>query len=197
MMRTWKMLGVKTVLAALLVTTFGLAGTKTEGPPDDSKKLDEIQKQLDEIKKTLAEVNKKLAALDKVEQKLSDLQTGPDLAVQNALRSVGDMKQQMDRLQEEVKGLRGRLPATQSRMAFAAPPQPAAGNGYVEMVNTYPGEVSVLVNNRAYRVPPGQVVLSDPVPAGTFTYEVRGITVPVSRTLAANKTFTIHIHPQQ
>jgi hypothetical protein len=36
---------------------------------------------------------------------------------------------------------------------------------------------------------------SDPIPAGLFNYEVLGVQGMVSRTLAANETFTITIHP--
>ena len=45
MMRTWQILGLKTVLAALCAATPG-SSAETSGPPSDSDRLTEIQKQL-------------------------------------------------------------------------------------------------------------------------------------------------------
>ena len=77
MMRTWKMLGLNSLLAALFAATPAL-GSNTSGPPTDAEKLEEIQKQLNELKNSLVDVKKTLA----------DSRTDSSLAVSSAPRAI-------------------------------------------------------------------------------------------------------------
>ncbi len=178
MMRTWKRLGLQAVLAALLTATPNLAAG-TEGELTDSQRLVEIQKQLNEVKTTLQTIKEKVEDAGKAHGQISDL------------------KRQVAQLQEEVENLRKSI-AGQTRISGYSPSdtRTATGTGVVELVNTYPMEMSIVVNGRSYRVAPGTKVMSDPIPAGTFTYEVLGVTERRSRTIAANKTYPIWVHPQ-
>jgi hypothetical protein len=184
MMRTWKMLGLKTVLAALFAATPGLAAN-TSGPPTDAEKLDEIQKQLNELKKSLADVQKTLA----------ESRMDSTLGVQKVQSQVGDLSTQVTQL---LESLRGR--ASMSTRIAASPPSdtsPVTGTARIEMANTYSQPVSVVINNRrSYPLQPGERRLSDPVPAGSFTYEILGVTPMVTRSVAADKVFTVWVHPQ-
>ena len=109
-----------------------------------------------------------------------------------------DLDKQISRLRLDVENLRI-PPASTSRIA-ASPSLdtgPSTGTGRVEMVNTYSQLVSVVINNRrSYFLEPGERRLSDPIPAGPFTYEVLGVTPMVSRMVGADKLFTLWVHPQ-
>lgn len=187
MMRSWKMLGLNTFLAALFAATPGLSGS-TSGPPSDAEKLDEIQKQLNELKNALAEFRKTLA----------DARTDSNLGAQRVQSQISDLGNQVLQLRADVDGLRNRPPIA-SRIA-ASPPSDtgsATGTARIEMANTYSQPVFVVINNqRSYLLQPGERRLSDPVPAGSFTYEVLAVTPMMTRTVAADKIFTVWVHPQ-
>jgi hypothetical protein len=184
MMRTWKMLGLNTLLAALFAATPGL-GSNTSGPLSDAEKLDELQKQLNELKNSLAEVKKTLG----------DIRTDANLGAQKAQSQIGDLSNQVTQL---LDSLRNRT--SMSTRIAASPPLdtgPPAGTARIEMANTYSQPVSVVINNRrSYPLQPGERRLSDPIPAGSFTYEILGVTPMVTRTVAADKVFTVWVHPQ-
>ena len=61
-------------------------------------------------------------------------------------------------------------------------------------MNTYASEVAVVLNRRAYYVPPGETRTIENVPAGNFTYEVLGIQQPVTRTMSPDKIFTVRVY---
>ena len=64
------------------------------------------------------------------------------------------------------------------------------------MRNTYATEVGIRVNRRLYRLLLGETRLSEPIPAGTFTYEVVNVSPgPQVRTLDPNQRFTVWVHP--
>jgi hypothetical protein len=184
MMRTWKMLGLNTLLAALFAATPAL-GSNTSGPLSDAEKLDEIQKQLNELKNSLAEVKKTLA----------DGRTDASLGAQKVQSQIGELGNQVTQL---LDSLRNR---TSMSTRIAASPSldtgPPTGTARIEMANTYSQPVSVVINNRrSYPLQPGERRLSDPIPAGSFSYEILGVTPMVTRTIAADKVFTVWVHPQ-
>ena len=187
MMRTWKMLGLNTLMAALFATTPGL-GSSTSGPPSEAEKLEEIQKQLNELKNSLVDVKKTLA----------DSRTDSSLAAQRVQSQISELGNQFLQLRADVDSLRNRAP-TSSRIASSPPTDTGLGIGTarIEMANTYSQPVSLVINNRrSYVLQPGERRLSDPVPAGSFTYEILGVTPIVTRTVAADKIFTVWVHPQ-
>jgi hypothetical protein len=186
MMRTWKILGLKAILAALFAASPGLA-SKTSGPPSEAEKLDAIQKQLNELKTSLASLD----------EKLKDIRTDSNLGTQKFQNQIKDLNDMIGALRQELANLPGRLPGS-SRTAFAPSDiGPGTGTARVEMVNTYSQPVSMVINNRrSYTLQPGERRLSDPIPAGSFTYEVLGVTPVVTRTVAADKNFTLWVHPQ-
>lgn len=196
MMRTWKMLGLETFLAALFAATPALA-SNTSGPPSDAEKLDEIQKQLNALRGALNDIKNNLAGLSGLEKKVDDVRNESNLGAQKVQNQIADLNRQISQLRLEVENLRPSTSGT-SRIA-ASPPEnnPSAGTGRVEMINTYTQPVSIVINNRrSYTLAPGERRLSDPIPAGAFTYEILGVTPAVTRTVAADKLFTLWVHPQ-
>jgi hypothetical protein len=195
MTRTWRLLGLNTLLATMLTTAAPTVAVAA--PPTDADKLDAIQKQVDDLKASLADIKKSLALLETINKRIDDLRAESNLGAQTARSQADDLKQQVAQLKTEIDTLRDRL-GSATRVSGFAPSDtaPAAGTGRVEMINTYPGDITVTVNDRAYRLRPGEQTLSEPIPAGSFTYEVLGITPRNSRLVAANRVFTIHVHPQ-
>ena len=192
MMRTWKMIGLRTLLAALLTAAPAAA-------QNTSEMLDDMHRQLSELKKTLEGVRDSLGTLSTIRKDVEDLTTQSNLRGQTMQGQIADLQRQLIQLRSDLEGLRDRV-GSGTRTSLFPPTESAsatAGTARVEMVNTYPQEVTITVNRTAYHVPPGQTRLSDPIPAGRFTYEVLGVSpAPLTRTLAANRVFTVHVHPQ-
>ena len=72
---------------------------------------------------------------------------------------------------------------------------PMAGKGTVRVVNEYPVEITIVVNNTSYRVAP-TTKLDIPVPAGDFSYQLlnSGIAAtPVKSTIEEKKFVTLRI----
>jgi hypothetical protein len=194
--KTWNLFGLKTLLAAMLAASPSLA-QQNAASPSQSDKLDEIQKQLDEIKKPLADLPKAIASLARVENELKDLRTEYLAGVQQEKGQLAELKKQIDQLRSDVEVLRNRESSvTRSSLFPPIESPPMAATGRVEIRNTYPQEVTVTVNNRAYRVPPGETVRSAPIPAGAFTYEVLGVTPVRTRNVTPGQNFQVHVHPQ-
>jgi hypothetical protein len=64
-------------------------------------------------------------------------------------------------------------------------------------VNTYTGPVTVIVNDRAYRLMPNETRTIENVPAGPFTFWVlNSQPFPQNRTLTPNEMFVISVFPQ-
>jgi hypothetical protein len=191
MMRTWKLLGLQTLLAALFAAAPSL-GSNPSGAAADVEKLQEIQKQLEDLKRSVIAL----------EERIKDVRTESTASgqrVQNQLKDLSkDLNEQMSLLRTDMESLRSRLPAATRVSAF--PPSdtgPSPGTARVEMLNTYSQPVSIVVNNRrSYLLAPGERRLSDPISAGPFTYEVLGVQPVVTRSIAADKTFTVWVHPQ-
>jgi hypothetical protein len=187
MMHMWQILGLKAVLAGLFAATPALA-SNVSGPASEADKLTQINQQL--IKMT--------AALTDIKKAVDGLKAESNLGTQNVLSQMKDLNELINLLRADVQGLRTHLPESSRISGF--PPSSDTGPrpplSHVEMVNTYAQPVSIVVNGRSYQLAPGERRLSDAIPAGSFTYEVLGVTPPVIRTVAADKTFTVWVHPQ-
>ena len=89
---------------------------------------------------------------------------------------------EVKRLRNEVASLKSQIEAMRGttalrpgdRMGTAVPSgpiTPGAGRGVVRIVNDYPVEVSIIVNDASFRVPAGKTRDVE-VPAGEFTYQL-------------------------
>lgn len=171
----------------LVVLSAGPLWAGTEGPPTDSQKIDALQTQMNDVKRSLEDIRRSLSNLETLGRDLRNVQTDTGLALQ----SIRTLNEQMAQMQRELDALRGRTGASTRISAY----QGVGGTARVEMRNSWPQEVTVIVNNRAYRLAPGETRLSDPLPAGAVTYQVlEAQRFLQTRTLAPNETLTVHVH---
>jgi hypothetical protein len=213
MMRHWKLIGLQTALAAALTApTLAAAEPEPKLPPPlaTPDKSDEILKKLSDFKKTLDSLetslrkdltdlrNDQLNSNLKVQKLQGDVtklqETIGKSPAPNAklLSDIDDIKKQLSLLKLDLDALKSK--ATPPRISASAPTSDAAR---IRLVNTYAEQVTIVVNQRAYRVLPGETRLLESQPQGAFTYQVLGVQPGLqNRTLAANETFTINVHPQ-
>jgi hypothetical protein len=220
MMSTWKMLGLQTVLAAALTPPAALA---TEGPAAEPDATTALTKQIADLKAAIQALDKtvkqecgdlrndlektKLAAQvdlksvnEQIAQLRADLESMRKLLASKQVAAyptdpraeLEEVRRQLAQLHQDMEALRKQLPAT--RVA-GFPPEGRS----IRLVNTYPAEVPIRVNDRVYYVAPGETRLTEPIAFGTFTYEVllQGLTGARTRTNSPSEgQFTIHVHPQ-
>jgi hypothetical protein len=189
MIRSWRSLGLHAVLAAVLSTgpVLGQDAQKT-----DAQKIDDIQKLATDLQKAVQGLQK---SVDGIKSDVGDLRKESQLSVQNNEKKINDLKDEIAKIKLDIEQINTRIAAPQ-RIAAFSPVEPVASTGRVEMVNTFPEAVTIVVNRLSYTLVPGDKRLSEPVPAGTFTYEVLGITPPRTRTIGANQVFTVSVYPQ-
>lgn len=206
MMSNWKVLGLEMMLAWTLAAANPPYAQAADNlaPNDQGGSSDKPAKALDreELKKLIGEVLDQ--KLEKVKKDIADdfqarfLNKG--IEAQNSFREQlkelrdGDLKaiqDELSRLRAELNALKKAGPPTTS--AYAGAP-PSGATGKVRLINTFPQPQTVLINGRPYGLAPNETRTFD-LPAGSFTYEVRGVTETRTKTVNANETFTIDIHP--
>jgi hypothetical protein len=189
MVNTWKKLGMHIILATAVAPA--QAG-QLDGPGSTAQEPDKaaaIARQLEDLTK----------ALNKLVEQLRDSETTNNVRAARSQKDLEELRGQIALLRKDLDELRNRSTASQPSTAFYAPG--TAPTGRLRLINTYTVPVSFIVNDQvSYPVAPGETRFTNPLPAGTFTYEVLGvgfgsIQSRVSRALAANETFTIHVHP--
>jgi tetrahydromethanopterin S-methyltransferase subunit G len=208
MMRTWKMFGLQTLLAATLATAPALATAGTENEDKDLKKVNQrletvekaltaIQKDIDALKNERLRVDTLRGKVNTLEEKLGRLQTTvealkKDLPKKETVAAYPPegMDEIKNRLTQIEKKLDQLTPAT--RIARAAPEV-----GRVALNNRYDEEMLFIVNGTPYRLAPGTSRTLTDVPAGTLTYEVVspnwGRLRRKTTTLTAGETFNINV----
>jgi hypothetical protein len=163
-------------------------GGKT-APPD----LAAIKTQLDQIQKDVK-------SLQEFRKNTDDAVYGKEnstaLADMGLIRRLTEIESQISKINEALKQINAKLgEAGKSTTAAFGPTLPGtmAGRGFVRIVNDYPTEMSMIVNGRSHRVPPGQTVTVD-VPAGRFTYELlHAGASPTATTVKDGETMTLRI----
>ncbi len=187
MMRTWKMLGYPAILTAALAADPQLAWTQ-EGAKNGQGTDAKSDVTLKDLNESLKAIQKKLE-----ENRLNANILGEDVRL---------LKDKVAQLQRDVDSLR----TTRSNYQPVTPLAPAAlSAGRIKLVNTWPDRIMVLLNDKSYNVEPNRELTVQDIPAGPFTYEILGVQpdstiLPITqkqpRTLAANETFMIHVHPR-
>jgi hypothetical protein len=169
------------VPAALLAAA--LAAPAAGQTAEDVKKLND---KLDALTKALQDVKEGLKT-ENVREKLATIESKIDLLDQD-VRTIKDDVRQMKRRVGD--GATTTLRPEYDSSTFR-------GQGRVRFINEYPEEMSVIVNDRSYRLAPGQERLF-PVTPGQFTYQVLNIQRDLqTRRIAADETKTIRIYPLQ
>lgn len=195
MRHTWKQFGFWTLLLGALSAAPSFAGNSDNSAEKGTKADPSV-----EILKELRALTKRLDNLEKnLETDLRELRsrgTQTDLSVQTTQKDVNDLKSQFEQLRRDLDGLNRRLGPT-DRISAYGPSGPAApATGRVKLVNTYFLPQTIVVNGKAYTVAPYDIVFTDPIPAGAFTYEVLNVQPRQDRTMAVNETYPIYIHPR-
>jgi predicted RNase H-like nuclease (RuvC/YqgF family) len=193
----WHVLGLSVLVVAALAAR--AAAADPELKKTDSQKLDEVLQQLKDLKTTVDN-------LEKVRQELKDLEKRDELRTEKTRELTNE---RIDRVQDRIGGLETRikrmesdLEAMRAQTTTANRPSGYAGlgngsspPGVVRLRNTFPDEVSVVVNGVSHRLLPGDSELVQ-LPAGPFTYEVLRIQPPKTVDLRPSETFTITVFPQ-
>jgi hypothetical protein len=193
MMSNWKALGVPLLLTGALAASDAAQAQDAARPADTS----DVKKQIEDINRKLPTIDQLKTSVLGIDKDLQDEIKGRrehsatvDSRLEQIQNDVTALKSQMEQIRRDLDAARSR-PATQTSSFQSAAP----AVGHVRLANTYFDTVRVVVNGKPYDVAPNTTMLADAVPAGNFTYEVIGVQGPLTRTIAANETFTISVHP--
>jgi outer membrane murein-binding lipoprotein Lpp len=204
MLRRWTILAVPALLAATL--SAAAADSDTPKTQNDSQKIDKILDQLKELKATVDE-------LEKVRADIKSLDTKIELRCQTIQERIDRVNDRIDGLNTRIKRLEGDLEAMRTQATTsnrpsgysglgngsgtpAAPPPLPPASGTIRLRNTFPDQVSVVVDGVSYQLMPYDTRDIAGHPAGTFTYEVLGIQPRKTVALGPNETFTITVYPR-
>ncbi len=141
---------------------------------------------IEKLKTDLAAANDKIKALEKQVATLTELLKGkkdpdgtPIPTAPGAVEEITRLKDRLAKAEQELAALK-----TQTALRPAIPE--AKGKGIVKLINEYPIEVSIVVNNKSYRVAPNTVVDVE-VPAGAFTYQLLQSGAPATKSVIGDK----------
>lgn len=150
---------------------------------------------VEKLKTDLAAANKRIEALEKQVKGLSELLTGKkdDLGLPvpsdpGAVARIKELQDTIDRLTKELNAMKQQTALKPNVTGPEAKPK-----GVVRVVNDYPVEISMVVNEKSYRVAPN-TKLDVEVPAGEFTYQLLQAGVAATRSVIKDKeTVTLRI----
>jgi hypothetical protein len=221
MMNRWKTLGLPTVLAAAFFTPAARPAEPAAEPDKTSvilKQLAELRTAIESLDRTVKrEVGDLRTDIDRTDVRLKAAQVDMEKlrsevaqlrAEMESLRKLypttqvsayppeartemEQMRRTMEQIRQDLDAMRRQPPA--SRISNFPP---AGDLARVRLVNTFLTPMTIVVNGRAYQLEPGDTRLTDPIPYGTFTYEVLGVQAPRVRTFTPGEPFTITVHPR-
>jgi len=201
MIRNWhKILGYQALLAAAM-----FAGQATAD--DESKKTSDKPGALDTkaIKESLDRIEGKLGSIDTLKSDVGGLKKEIELMRQANTGAFTDLDRRIAQLEAKMKGIESRLNQAPTRTANFPPPNgsqagaaPAPTTGRLRLVNSFPSNATVFLNDVAYRLEPGRVA-EVTMPAGPYNFwvAVDGFAMvqpPTTGILAAGASRTIEIY---
>lgn len=216
MLRTWKLVGWSTLLAAAVTAAPALAQDK-----DTKAILERLDKMEESWKQTIRDIAKDISGLNEDVRVLKGDVLGQKIKVGENSKILAGLDDQVMKIRKELDALRLRIPAEipsgidraalddlRNRVAqleqalrqssprvSLSPPTPAR----VMLVNQYSEELLFRVNDKDYRVAAGNSTRVEGVPSGNLTYEVLSPTwgrrALKTTTLSPSETFTITAHP--
>jgi hypothetical protein len=176
----------QTAVAAVIGGALAFTPAKAPGLPFTTSTAAELQKKT--VEEQLDEINKKLNRLTELldgrrDEKGFPLPSDPGLVAE--LRTLKDKVADLEKQINQLKASTSLRPGTTTDLM--------AGKGTVRVVNEYPVEVSIVVNQNSYRVAPN-TKLDVTVPAGEFTYQLLQSGAAVTRSAIKEKeTVTLRI----
>lgn len=150
---------------------------------------------VDKLKKDLETANDKIKALEKQVAKLSELLTGKKDSDGTVLTSDPGAVEDIKRLRNRIADLEGEIKTlkTQTALKPAVVTPEAKPKGVVRVVNEYPVEISMVINDKSHRIAPN-TKLDVEVPAGDFSYQLLQSGAPATRSVIKDKeTVTLRI----
>ncbi len=168
MIRTWKRLGLTATLAVVL--TAGRGAAQTSDPAPASQLPDGLRQEVEQFRGDTIR------------------------SFQAAKKEIDALKEEIAHLRKDLDEVRNAKPST-TRISAYPPAGAAVSTGTIRLSNTYPANVTIVVNGEGYTLAPGETRVLAGRPAGTFTYEVVGVRPAVERSLVAGGTFPIQVHP--
>lgn len=186
------------VLSAMIGAALAAAPASPVAAQDKDER--KTQPDLAAIQTTLEEIKKDVKSLQEFRKNTEDSVYGKEnstaLADQGLIRRLSEIESQISKINETLRKIEASLrdPSRTTTSAFGPMlPGAAVGRGLVRIVNDYPTEMSMIVNGRSHRVPPGQSVTVD-VPPGSFTYELlHAGSNPTTTTVKEGETMTLRI----
>ncbi len=210
MLRTWQRFGTNMVLTlGMAVTTVASSSAQNTGQPSEqddpmAKQAEGIQPTtptrdpnalLQQMEEQLRQMTRTANALARVEKDLSDTQRRRDMELLTLEAKVTDIEKQLKALRDNLELLTRRMDSTSQSLKPTRKVDPTKGE--ISLRNDWISEVTILVNNTAYRLAPGdtRVVLIEP---GTFTYQViPGDNQVRERTVGAGGSYEIRAYVQE
>ncbi|VTR94729.1 unnamed protein product [Gemmata massiliana] len=146
------------------------------------------------LKEDLIEANKKIATLEKQIEKLNELLTGrKDIDGKTILPSDPGAIANIKELKDEIAKLKLDLKSMSSTSQKPAIVPEAKPRGIVKVVNEYPVEISMVINEKSHRIAPSTKIEVE-VPAGDFTYQLLQSGAAATRSVIKDKeTVTLRI----
>lgn len=193
-----RMFGPFALMACILVSPTGLQADdktqdKTNPPANNSpgEPADQLAKLLRALQDFKLDTNKRLDAIE------AQIRSVPAMAQDIPLmaKELDTLKRRLDALNTEMEALRN---TTRTNSNYAprdnagGPRESTSGRqdlsmNRIQLVNSWNRVVVVTLDNQEYVLHPGQTKTISRTP-GTFTYQVHDLTLPRTRTLAANGT---------
>lgn len=145
---------------------------------------------------THAELKRSIDALQTTVNRLVDHVEGKKDEGGFKLATDPGLVAEVKKLKDEIAALKTQLTTLQSsslRPPSATTPDPMAGKGTVSVVNQYPVEISIVVNEKSYRVAPN-AKQDITVTAGDFSYQLlQNGAQPVKSTIKEKEVVTLRI----
>jgi outer membrane murein-binding lipoprotein Lpp len=195
MSHRWQLLALP-VLLAVALTVRAAPGDSDTLKQTDSQKIEEILRQMQALKTTVENLDKLREDLKKLEGKEERHNDTISTRIDELKGSIGGLEGRIKQMESTIEAMRAQTSTSNRISGYAgagtgAPPPPPMGT--IRLHNTFPDQVSVVVNGQSYQLLPGDTQVLQNQPAGPFTYEVLGIQAPKTLNLAPNERFTITV----
>lgn len=192
MRRNWIWLALPALVVPVLFVV-PVEAAPEAGPQDTANLIKQLQLQIQKLQDSVDDVKKQLN--DVPSEASVDAQIRKALAAPAA--DIYALRQHVEQLQRDLANLRGPRTIARSSAYPSNGTALVAGSGRIRLVNLYPTQMTVVINERSYRLEPGADRIIDKQPAGTFLYQVLGVQPDLlARNLAANETYTITVFPR-
>ena len=160
--------------------------------PTTPVKADE-KTEVQTLKTDLAAANKKIDDLKDDVRKLTELLTGKKDNIGLPLPSDPGAVAEIKALKDKISKLESDLKSLQSTSLKPAIVPEAKPRGIVKVVNEYPVEISMVINEKSHRILPNTKIDVE-VPAGEFSYQLLQSGAAVTRSVIKDKeTVTLRI----